>query len=148
MASSLNSGFPWRPVMLGPLAVALFSIALYLYNDQQVELALILLGFAFAVPMTWIVLAARDADSRESPVRQLVPRLTAVLVLGSAFLAFVMRAKDPAITVIEAGFMIFYVAAGTLAWRIFSAKAKRPTLTAISGGNQRARHKREAKLGK
>jgi hypothetical protein len=128
--------------------VALFAVALYFYNGQQVELGLILLGLAFAVPMTWIVLAARDAESAESPVRQLVPRLTAVLILGSAFLALVMRGQNPRITVIEAGFIIFYAAAGALASRIFNAKPKRPTLTAVSGGNQRPRQKRAAKLGK
>lgn len=140
--------FPWRPVVLGSLTLVLFALALYFYNDQQVEVGLYLLGFAFAVPMTWIVLAARDAESGESPVRQFVPRLTTVLVLGSAFLAFVMRAKSPRISIIEAGFMIFYAAAGALASRIFNAKPKRPTLTAVSGGNQRPRQKRQAKLGK
>jgi hypothetical protein len=148
MAYRLTSGFPWRPLVLGPLTVTLFAIALYFYNDQQVELGLILLGFAFAVPMTWIVLAARDAESAESPLRQFVPRLTAVLVLGSAFLGFMMRARNPRISLIEAGFMIFYAAAGALASRSFSGKPKRPTLTAVSGGNQRRRQKREAKLGK
>ena len=148
MAYRLTSGFPWRPLVLGPLTVTLFAIALYSYNDQQVEPGLILLGFAFAVPMTWIVLAARDAESAESPLRQLVPRLTAVLVLGSAFLGFMMRARNPRISLIEAGFMIFYAAAGALASRSFSGKPKRPTLTAVSGGNQRRRQKREAKLGK
>jgi hypothetical protein len=148
MAYRLTSGFPWRPLVLGPLTVTLFAIALYFYNDQQVELGLILLGFAFAVPMTWIVLAARDAESAESPLRQFVPRLTAVLVLGSAFLGFMMRARNPRISLIEAGFMIFYAAAGALASRSFSGKPRRPTLTAVSGGNQRRRQKREAKLGK
>ena len=87
MAQSPNSnGFPWRPAVLGPLAVTLFALAMYFYNNLQPEIGLTLLGFAFAVPMIWVVLAACDADSAESPVRQFVPRLTTVLVLGSAFL--------------------------------------------------------------
>jgi len=148
MGSNRNSGFPWRPVVLGPLAVTLFAFALYFYNDQRIAPGLILLEVAFAVPMIWIVLVARDPEGPESPVRQFVPRLTAILVLGSVFLAFVMRVKNPRIAVIEAGSAIFYAAAGALAWRIFNAKPKRPTLTALSGGNQRPRQKREAKLVK
>ena len=139
--STLNKEFPWRPIVLGPVAAVLFALALYFYNNQQVEIGLILLGLAFSIAMTWIVLACRDAESAESPVRQFVPRLTAVLVLGSAFIAFVMRARDPRIPFIEAGFIIFYTAAGGLAMRIFNAKPKRPPLTAISGGNHRPRQK-------
>lgn len=148
MAPSLNNGFPWRPALLGPIAVALFALAIYFYNDVQVEIGLTLLGFAFAVPMMWVVLAARDADSVESPVRQFVPRLTTMLVLGSAFLGFIMRDKYPRITVIEAAFIIFYIAAGALTLRIFKAKPKRPMLTALSGGNQSLRQKREGRRGK
>ena len=149
MAQSLNSnGFPWRPAVLGPLGVTLFSLAIYFYNNLQPELGLTLLGFAFMAPMVWAVLAARDAENAESPVRQFVPRLTTVLVLGSAFLGFVMRDRYPRITVIEAAFIIFYIAAGALAVRIFSGKPKRPTLTALSGGNQTPRQRREARRGK
>jgi len=149
MARSLNSnGFPWRLAVLGPLGVTLFALALYFYNNLQPELGLTLLGFAFTVPMVWVVLAARDAENAESPVRQFVPRLTTVLVLGSAFLGFVMRDRYPRITVIEAGFIIFYIAAGALALRIFSGKPRRPTLTALSGGNQTPRQRREARRGK
>src|SRR5215469_392467 len=102
--SSDSRVIPWRPVVLGPLFMTLFAVAMYFYNDLQPELGLALLGFAFGVPMIWVVLAARDAHSAESPVRQFVPRLTIVLVLGSAFLGFVMRDKYPRIPLIEAAF--------------------------------------------
>ena len=149
MARSPNSnGFPWRPVVLGSIGVTLFALAIYFYNNLQPELGLTLLGFAFMAPMVWAVLAARDAENAESPVRQFVPRLTTMLVLGSAFLGFVMRDRYPRITVIEAAFIIFYIAAGALAVRIFSGKPKRPTLTALSGGNQTPRQRREARRGK
>ncbi len=142
------SGFPWRLVVLGPLALILFALAMYFYNNLQPEIGLTLLGFAFAVPMVWVVLAAREAENAESPVRQFVPRLTTVLVLGSAFLAFMMRDKYPRISIIEAAFIIFYITAGAVALRIFNAKPRRPTLTALSGGNQTPRQRREARPGK
>jgi hypothetical protein len=149
MARSPNSnGFPWRPVVLGSIGVTLFALAIYFYNNLQPELGLTLLGFAFMAPMVWAMFAARDAENAESPLRQFVPRLTTVLVLGSAFLGFVMRDRYPRITVIEAAFIIFYIAAGALALRIFSGKPKRPTLTALSGGNQTPRQRREARRGK
>jgi hypothetical protein len=148
MSSGNDSRFPWRPALLGPLGITLFGLAMYFYNNLEPEIGLTLLGFAFAVPMVWVVLAARDADSAESPVRQFVPRLTAVLVLGSAFLGFMMRDKYPRIAMIEAGFIIFYIAAGGLAVRIYNSKPKRPTLTALSGGNQTPRQRREARRGK
>jgi hypothetical protein len=149
MAPSRNSnGFPWRPAVLGPLGVTLFALAMYFYNDLQTEIGLTLLGFAFAVPMVWVVLAARDAETAESPVRQFVPRLTTVLVLGSAFLGFMMRDKYPHVTVIEAAFIIFYIIAGALTLLIFNRKPRRPTLTALSGGNSSRRQRREAGRGK
>jgi hypothetical protein len=146
--SPYSRGFPWRPAVLGPLGVTLFALAMYFYNNLQPEIGLTLLGFAFMAPMVWVVFAARDAEHADSPVRQFVPRLTAVLVLGSVFLAFMMRDRYPRITVIEAGFIVFYVAAGALASHIFSRKPKRPTLTALSGGNQTPRQRREARRGK
>ena len=149
MARSPNSkGFPWRPAVLGPLGVTLFAFAMYFYNNLQPEIGLTLLGFAFMAPMVWVVLAAREAENAESPIRQFVPRLTTVLVLGSAFLGFVMRDRYPRITIIEAGFIIFYITAGALAMRIFRGKPRRPTLTALSGGNQTPRQRREARRGK
>jgi len=149
MASGLDSYWiPWRPLVLGPLAVTLFGLAMYFYNNLQPETGLTLLGFAFAVPMVWIVLSARDAASAESPVRQFVPRLTIVLVLGSAFLGFMMRDKYPRLVVIEGAFIIFYIAAGLLALRIFNHKPRRPTLTALSGGNQSPRQRREVRRGR
>ncbi len=146
--SSNDNGFPWRLAVLAPLGLTLFALAMYFYNNLQPEIGLTLLGFAFMAPMVWVVLAARDAENAESPVRQFVPRLTTVLVLGSAFLGFMMRDKYPLIAVIEAAFIIFYIAAGALALRIFNSKPKRPTLTALSGGNQAPRHRREARRGK
>jgi hypothetical protein len=137
-----SSEFPWRPVVLGPLAIALFALAMYFYNNLQIETGLTLLGFAFAVPMVWVVLAARDAENAESPVRQFVPRLTTVLVLGSAFLGIMMRNRYSRISVIEAAFIIFYIAAGALALRIFHSKPKRPTLTALSGRSRTPRQRR------
>ena len=149
MAGSPNhNGFPWRPVVLAPLGLTLFAVAMYFYNNLQPEIGLTLLGFAFTTPMIWVVLAARDAENAESPVRQFVPRLTTMLVLGSAFLGIVMRDKYPRITIIEAAFIIFYIVAGALALRIFNRKPKRPTLTALSGGNQTPRQRREVRRGK
>ncbi|HKV56214.1 MAG TPA: hypothetical protein VJN94_16395, partial [Candidatus Binataceae bacterium] len=89
------AGFPWRLAALGPLAVTLFALAMYFYNNMQPEIGLTLLGFAFAVPMVWVVLAARDAESTESPVRLFIPRLTTMLVLGSAFLGYMMWSVNP-----------------------------------------------------
>ena len=54
------------------LAVALFALALWFYNNMQPEVGILLLDLAFAVPMVWAVLAARDANDPErhfSPVR-------------------------------------------------------------------------------
>jgi hypothetical protein len=148
MAMSGDNRFAWRPAVLGPLTVTLFALAVYFYNNLQLEVGLTLLGLAFSVPMIWIVLAARDAENAESPVRQLAPRLTVVLVLGSAFLGFVMREKSPYISIIEGAFIIFYIAAGTLILRILKSKTGRPTLTALSAGNQNPRQRREARRGK
>jgi hypothetical protein len=148
MAPSLSNRFPWRPAVFVPLAVTLFALAIYFYNKFRVELGLTLLGFAFALPMMWVMLAARDAERAESPIKQFVPRLMAVLVLGSAFLGFVMRDQYPRVSLIEAAFIIFYIAAGVLTLRTFNARGKHPTLTALSGGSQSPRQRREARRGK
>jgi hypothetical protein len=116
-----------------------------LYDSVHLEVALILLGFAFVTVMVWVVLAARAAETAESPVRQFVPRLTTMLVLGSAFLGFTMRSRYPRIPVIEAGFMVFYIAAGSLTMRIFRNKPAPPRLTAVSGGNRTPRERRDAR---
>jgi sterol desaturase/sphingolipid hydroxylase (fatty acid hydroxylase superfamily) len=134
-----NSGFPWRLALLGPLFVTLFALAMYFYNNMQPEVGLALLGFAFAVPMVWVVLAAREADSTDSPLRTFIPRLTSMLVLGSAFLGYMMWNVNPRITAMEAGFVVFYIVAAALAVRIFNARPKRPQLIALSGGNQTPR---------
>src|SRR3954451_11079875 len=88
MAKNGDSRFLWRPAVLGPLTAILFVLAMYFYNNMQPDVGLALLGMAFTVPMVWIVLVAREADSAESQVRPFVPRITAVLVLGSLFLAY------------------------------------------------------------
>jgi hypothetical protein len=111
---------------------------------MQPEIGLTLLGFAFTVPMVWVVLAARRADS-ESPLRAFIPRLTTMLILGSAFLGYMMWSVNPHITAIEAGFIVFYLAAAALALRIFNARPKRPQLTALSGGNQTPRQRRRSR---
>jgi len=142
-----DNRFPWRPLILGPLTATLLALAMYFYNNLQVEIGLTLLGFAFAVPMLWIVLAGRAADSAESLARQFAPRLTIVLVLGSAFLGFMMRDKYPGIPLIEAAFIVFYISAGALAMGIFHRKPRPPTLRALSGGNQSGRQRRSARRG-
>ena len=134
-----NSGFPWRLAVLGPLFVTLFALAMYFYNNMQPEVGLALLGFSFAVPMVWVVLAAREADSTDSLLRTFIPRLTSMLVLGSAFLGYMMWSVNPHITAIEAGFIVFYISAAALAMHIFNTRPKRPQLTALSGGNQTPR---------
>src|ERR1700747_2254016 len=113
-----NTRLPWRPAVLGPLAAILFGLAMYFYNNMQPEIGLALLGLAFAVPMLWIVLVAREADSGESQVRAFVPGITAVLVLGSLFLAYMTWDVDRHIAFMECAFTAFYVAAGTYAMRV------------------------------
>jgi len=56
-----------------------------------------------------------------------------------------MRGKYPRISVIEAAFIVFYVAAGAVSMRIFSSKPVRPTLTAVSvGTGRRARGEKKS----
>jgi hypothetical protein len=148
MAKNGDSRFPWRPAVLGPLTAILFVLAIYFYNNMQPDVGLALLGMAFTVPMVWIVLVAREADSAESQVRPFVPRITAVLVLGSLFLAYMTWDVDRHIAFMECAFTVVYVAAGAFAMRIFNSKPRRPTLTALSGGIHTPRQRREARRGK
>jgi hypothetical protein len=141
MANKGGGEFPWRAAILGPLTVILFALALHFYNNLQQWTGLLLLGVTFAVPMIWAVLAARDAETADSPIRQFVPRMTAMLVLGSAFLGFTMWSVDPRITAMEGGFVVFYIGAAYAAIRILEHKPKRPQLKAVSGGNPAPRQR-------
>ena len=135
MAQSSEGDFPWRVAGLGPLAAALFISAFYFYNDLQPELGLALLGFAFGVPMVWVILAAREAEYSDSPIRTFVPRLTVWLVIGSTILGTMQWNVARRISAIEAGFAVFYVAAAIVATQILNSRPRRPQLTALSGGN-------------
>jgi hypothetical protein len=129
-----NDGFPWRAVILGPLSAILFVLALYLYNTARPRLGILLLGLAFAIPMLWVVLAARDAHSADTPLRRFIPRMTIWLVLGASILGSFWWNVDRRITFMEMGFAAFYIGAAAIAMRTFTAKAKRPQLTAMRGG--------------
>ena len=142
---SVNSGFPLRAAIFGLLTVVLFALAIWFYNNLEPVIGLTLLGTAFAAPMIWTVLAARDADSAETPLRGFIPRLTAMLVLGSAFLGYTMWSVNRRITAIEGGSIVFYLLAALIALRIFRGKPRRPTLTALSGGNLRPRERRRSR---
>jgi hypothetical protein len=143
--SSVNSGFPLRAAIFGLLTVVLFALAIWFYNNLQPVIGLSLLGAAFAVPMIWVVLAARDAENADTPLRGFIPRLTAMVVLGSAFLGYTMWSVNPQITAIEGGYIAFYLLAAFIAMRIFKGKPKRPTLTALSGGNLTRRERRRSR---
>jgi hypothetical protein len=118
------------------LAVALFALALWFYNNMQPELGILLLDLAFAVPMVWAVLAARDANDPETPLRRFVLRIGAWLALGAGMLGTFWWSVDRRISVMEAMFGVFYIAMAFATIRVIAAKDKgRPHLTAISGGN-------------
>jgi hypothetical protein len=123
----------WRPLVLGPLATVLFFMALWLNDGGTALLGIILLDLSFCVAMLWVVLAARASDNLNSPLRAFIPKLTAFLVLGAAFLAATRWRTDPRISAMELGFAALYVMAGYVANRIFDAKSKGPQLKAISG---------------
>jgi hypothetical protein len=142
MATNGDLRFSWRAAVLAPLTAVLFGLGLYFYNEIQPEVGLALVDLAFAVPMIWMVLAARDTESADSPLRQWIPRMAAMLVLGSTFVGLMHWNVDRVITAMEAGFAAFYVAAALVAWRIFTRKPKRPQLTALSGGNLERRQRR------
>jgi hypothetical protein len=135
MDSKSEGAFPWRLATLGPLTAVLFTLALDFYDNVRPRLGLALLGVAFAVPMIWIVLAARDAEYSDSPLRNFIPRLTVWLVLGSVILGAMQWNVDRNVTAMEAGFAVLYLIAATIATRILNRHPKRPLLTAIHGGN-------------
>ena len=145
MAPNSASAFPWRLAILGPSTTILFTLALYFYDNLHPRLGLGLLGVAFAVPMTWIVLAARDAEYGDSPLRAFVPRLTVWLVLGSIMLGTMQWNNDRSITALEVGFAILYLVAAIVATRILNGRPVRPQLTAINGGNLERPQRRRAK---
>ncbi len=145
MARDTESTFPWRLAILGPSTALLFTLALYFYDSLRPRLGLSLLGLAFAVPMTWVVLAARDAEYSDSPLRAFVPRLTVWLVLGSVMLGAMQWNTDRHVTAMEVGFAILYLAAAIGAMRILDGRPKRPQLTAINGGNLERPQRRRSK---
>jgi hypothetical protein len=141
MANKGGSEFPWRAAILGPLTLLLFALALHSYDNLEQWTGLLLLGVTFSVPMIWLVLAARDTEAADSPIREFVPRMTAMLVLGSMFLGFTMWSVNPRITAMEGGFVVFYIVAAYTATRILDHKPKRPQLKAVSGGNPAPRQR-------
>jgi hypothetical protein len=127
--------FPWRGAILAALTVILFGLAIWFYNNNELELGFLLLGLAFVVPMVWVILAAREAGP-ETPLRSFIPRLAGWLVLGSAFLGVFWWHVDPRITAMEGGFAAFYIAAAFIAMRLLRDKPHhdRPNLRSIEGG--------------
>src|SRR5258707_12101850 len=77
----------WRAIVFGPLATVLFFAALWLNDGGTAVLGIILLSVSFTVVMVWVILAARATSNPNSPLIAFVPKLTAFLVLGPAFLA-------------------------------------------------------------
>jgi hypothetical protein len=126
----------WRALVFGPLALALFFLALW-FNDQSIDArGAICLGLSFSVAMVWVMLSARDSDNPNSPLRAFIPKMTTFIVLGTAFVAAARWNTDKRISAMEAGFAAFYIAAGYLAVRAFDAKRRRPQLTAVSDRNR------------
>lgn len=122
----------WRPIVLGPLTVALFFMALALNDGGTAMLGIILLDLSFSTAMVWIVLAARASDNPNSPLRTFIPKITTFLVLGAALLAAMRWRTDKGISAMELGFAAFYIIAGYIANRSLDAKRKGPQLTAVS----------------
>jgi NADH:ubiquinone oxidoreductase subunit 2 (subunit N) len=130
----------WRPLVLGPTAVVLFFLALWFNDGGTALLGIILLDVSFCVAMLWVVLAARATDNLNSPLRAFVPKLTAFLVLGAAFLAATRWRTDKRISAMELGFVALYVIAGYITTRIFEAKSKPLQLKPVTD-RKRARRK-------
>jgi len=142
MAREEQTYFPWRGVILGGLTAVLFFLAIYFYDNFQLRLGLGLLGITFTVPMVWVILAAREAEYDDSPLRNFVPRMTIWIVLGSVVLGIMQWNVDRQITAMEAGFALFYLIASFIAMRILNGRPKRPQLTALAGGNIERRQRR------
>ncbi len=145
MAREEKTNFPWRGVILGALTAILFSFALYFYDNFRLTLGLGLLGMTFTIPMLWAILAAREAEYGDSPLRDFVPRMTIWIVLGSVVLGIMQWNVDRQITAMEAGFATVYLIASFIAMRILKGRPKRPQLTALTGGNIERRQRRRAR---
>jgi len=122
----------WRALVFGPLAVALFFLALW-FNDESADArGPLCLGLSFTIAMVWVMLTARASDNPNSPLRGFIPKMTTFLVLGTAFVAASRWNIDRRVSAIEAGFAAFYILAGYVATRSFDANLKRPQLKAVS----------------
>jgi uncharacterized membrane protein YhhN len=127
----------WRAIVLGPLVVALFFLALW-FNDQSLDFrGPLCLGLSFTLAMVWVILSARDSGNPDSPLRAFVPKMTTFLVLGSAFVASSRWNTDRRISAIEVGFAALYIIAGYVAVKIFDAKRNRPQLTTVKRPQRR-----------
>jgi hypothetical protein len=122
----------WRALVLGPLAAALFFMALWFNDASSDARGPICLGLSFSIAMLWVMLAARSSTSPNSPLRGFIPKMTAFLVLGTAFVGVTRWNIDRRVSAIEAGFAAFYIIAGYLALRTFATKSKRSELPAMS----------------
>lgn len=125
--------FPWRGAVFAAATVGLIGSAIALYNTGHQIPGLAALGFGFAIPMVWLILAARDAADADSNIRRFIPRLMIWMVVGSAFLGIFWWNIDHKVSLMEAGFGAFYIVAGLAAIRIFDAKGRQPTLQAVGG---------------
>jgi hypothetical protein len=134
--------FPWRTAIFAAVAVALILSAIVLYNLGWRIVGLAALGFGFAVPMVWGIVAAREAIDAESAVRRFIPRIMIYLVAGTGFLGIFWWNVDRRVSLMEAGFGAFYVVAGVAAIRIFDAKRPRPVLRAVGKGQPLGRKPR------
>jgi hypothetical protein len=131
-----HAQFPWRGAAFAAVTIGLIGSAVALYNTGRQIPGLATLGFGFAVPMVWLILAARDATDADSNVRRFIPRLMIWMVVGSGFLGVFWWNINRKVSLMEAGFGAFYVVAGLAAIRIFDAKNRRPTLQAVGGRNR------------
>ena len=146
MAQEAKTNFPWRGATFAALTLGLFFLALYFYDNFRLRLGIGLLGITFTIPMIWVILAAREAEYDDSPLRNFVPRMTIWLVLGSVILGTMQWNVDRPIAAMEAGFAAFYLVAAVVTIRILKGRPKRPQLTALSGGNlERPRQRRRAR---
>jgi hypothetical protein len=128
-----------RALILGALALALLAAAVWFNNRGQQIRGIVFLGFTFCVPMIWVVLAARETDNPDSPLRRFIPRIAAWLALGTAILGVFWWNVDRRITLMEAGFAAFYLAAAFIAVRIIDGKARKPRLIEVEGAGSKSR---------
>ncbi len=123
----------WRAITFAPTIVALFALALYFSNSNDQFRGLACLGATFALAMVWLLLAARASENPASPIRMFIPRITAFIVLGTAFLGATRWSVDARITAMEAGFALFYIVAGWIAMHGFDARQRHPELKLVGG---------------